>query len=78
MTYTETYILRAVQTKTIQFSQSISESDGHDFIQSQSRYMSDPALSDIDFKNKMAWVWTTLKNLIDQFSLEILFLENGN
>ena len=56
MTYTETYILRAVQTKTIQFSQSISESDGHDFIQSQSRYMSDPALSDIDFKNKMAWV----------------------
>jgi len=23
--------------------------------------MSDPSLSDIDFKNKMAWVWTTLK-----------------
>jgi len=23
--------------------------------------MSDPTLSDIDFKNKMAWVWTTLK-----------------
>ena len=25
-----------------------------------SRSMSDPTLSDIDFKNKMAWVWTTL------------------
>ena len=25
--------------------------------------MSDPTLSDIDFKNKMAWVWTTLKIL---------------
>ena len=23
--------------------------------------MSDPPLSDIDFKNKMAWVWTTLE-----------------
>ena len=23
--------------------------------------MSDPLLSDIDFKNKMAWIWTTLK-----------------
>ena len=22
--------------------------------------MSDPTFSDIDFKNKMAWVWTTL------------------
>jgi len=27
----------------------------------QSRYMSDPLLSDIDLKNKMAWVRTTLK-----------------
>ena len=26
----------------------------------QSRYMSDPTLSDIDFKNEMALVWTTL------------------
>ena len=26
----------------------------------QSRSMSDPTFSDIDFKNKMAWVWTTL------------------
>ena len=26
----------------------------------QSRSMSDPPLSDIGFKNKMAWVWTTL------------------
>ena len=24
--------------------------------------MSDPTLSDIDFKNKMDWLWTTLKN----------------
>ena len=32
-----------------------------DVIQIQSRSMSDPALSDIDFKNKMALVWTTLK-----------------
>jgi len=24
------------------------------------RSMSDPTFSDIDFKNKMAWVWTTL------------------
>ena len=24
--------------------------------------MSDPFPSDIDFKNKMAWVWTTLKD----------------
>jgi len=31
--------------------------------QFQSRCMSDPLLSDIDFKNKMAWVWTTLKLL---------------
>ena len=27
----------------------------------QSRAKSDPPLSDIDSKNKMAWVWTTLK-----------------
>ena len=33
-------------------------------IQIQSRFMSDPSLSDIDFKNKMALVWTTLKILI--------------
>ena len=31
-------------------------------IQCQRRSMSDPTFSDIDFKNKMAWVWTTLKN----------------
>ena len=30
-------------------------------IQFQSRSMADPTLSDIDFKNKLAWVWTTLK-----------------
>ena len=28
--------------------------------------MSDPTLSDNDFKNKMAWVWTTLKLQVDQ------------
>ena len=27
----------------------------------QSRSMSDPPLSEIDFKNNVAWVWTTLK-----------------
>ena len=35
--------------------------------------MSDPTLSDIDFKNKMAWVWTTLKldpNHNDEIGLE--------
>jgi len=32
-------------------------------IQFQIRSMSDPTLSDIDWKNKMAWVWTTLKKL---------------
>ena len=32
-------------------------------IQFQSRSMSDPPLSDIDFKNKMAWVRTTLNDL---------------
>ena len=26
--------------------------------------MSDPPLSDIDFKNKIAWVWTTLKGRV--------------
>ena len=30
-------------------------------IQIHSRSMSDPTISDIDFTNKMAWVWTTLK-----------------
>ena len=29
--------------------------------QFQSRSMSNPTLSDIDFKNKLAWVWSTLK-----------------
>ena len=30
----------------------------------QSRSMSDPTLSDIDFKNKMAWFWTALNGTI--------------
>ena len=32
-------------------------------IKIQNRSMSDPPLSDIYFKNKMAWVWTTLNDL---------------
>ena len=31
----------------------------------QSRSMSDPSLSDIDFKNKMVWVETTLKIIFE-------------
>ena len=30
----------------------------------QCRCMSDPTLSDVDFKNKMAWIWTTLNNSV--------------
>ena len=37
-------------------------------IQFLSRSMSDPPLSDIDFKDKMDWVWTTLKMIILSFS----------
>ena len=44
-----------------------SKSIEYDVIEILSRSMSDPTLSDIDFKNKMAWVWTTLK--IDPFGL---------
>ena len=33
----------------------------------QSRSMSDPTLSDIDLKNKMARVWTTFKRENDRF-----------
>ena len=39
-----------------------------DVIQIQSRSMSDPTLSDIHFKNKMALVWTTLKIQKKSFS----------
>ena len=36
--------------------------------------MSDPPLSDNDFKNKMAWVWTTLKQSISHiFQIKILY-----
>jgi len=41
-------------------------------IQFQSRSMSDPALSDIDFESKMAWVWTTLKDSSIIFGQTIL------
>ena len=37
----------------------------------QTRYMSDPPLSDIDFNDKMAGVWTTLKSSKEE-------LVNGN
>ena len=45
-----------------------SKSIGDDVIQIQSRSMSDPTFSDTDFKNKMAWIWTTLKIFFDYFS----------
>ena len=69
-------ILRVVQTQAILFLKSMSGKvrstlnlNGVIFnrfrvdleIQFQSRSMSDPTFSDIDFKNKMAWIWTTLK-----------------
>ena len=41
-----------------------SKSFEYDIIEIQSRSMSDPPLSDIDFLNKMAWVWTTLNFII--------------
>ena len=40
-----------------------SKSIEDDVIQIQSRSMSDPTFSDIEFKIKMAWIWTTLKFL---------------
>ena len=45
------------------------------FIQIRSRSMSDPTFSDIDFKNKMAWVWTILKvKLFSNGFKPVLFL----
>ena len=32
----------------------------------QSRCMSDPTFSDIDFKNKMAWVWKPLSIIVKE------------
>ena len=40
-----------------------SKSIEYGVIQIQSRSMSDPPLSDMDFKNQMTWVWTTLNDL---------------
>ena len=37
-------------------------------IQFQSRSMSDPTFSDIDFRNKVAWAWTTLKVIFSDIS----------
>ena len=58
--------LRVVQTPAIFFKLMSESSIDFDYIQKfviklQSRSMPNPALSDNDFKNKMAWVWTTLK-----------------
>ena len=36
-----------------------------DFIQFKSRSISDPTLSDIDFKNEIAWIWTTLNGFYE-------------
>ena len=33
-----------------------------DIIHIQSRSMSDPTFSDIDFKNELAWVWNILNH----------------
>ena len=46
--------LRVVQTQAILFLKSMPVRGGSDI--EQSRCMSDPLLSDIYFKNKMAWV----------------------
>ena len=40
-------------------------------IKFQSRCISDPPLSDIGFKNKMAWVWTILKNIVINYKLNL-------
>ena len=65
-------LLRVVRTKAILFLKSMSERVGSDMERLwirmgssletpfQRRSMSDPTVSDIDFKNKMALVWTTL------------------
>ena len=59
-----------------------SKSIEQDIIEIQSRSMSDPTFSDIDLKNKMAWVGTTL-NLVrfygdfqetDTFGIETEFM----
>ena len=39
--------------------------------------MSDPPIPDIDFRNKMAWVWTTLKIFDLKFLLENLLYYNA-
>ena len=69
--------LRVVQTQAILFLKSMSERVGSDIerlrilsdvifkdvcIQIDSRSKSEPSLSDIDFKNEMALVWTTLNH----------------
>ena len=42
-------------------------------IQIQSRSMSDPPLFDIDFKNKIAWVWTTINSYASNW-VKVIFL----
>ena len=45
-------------------------------MQFQSRSMSDPHLSDIDFNNKMAWAWTILKPFIADGNLQYTLTAN--
>ena len=47
-------------------------------IQFQSCWISDPPLSDIEFKNEMAWVWTTLKKkiILGQKNVPVLVKED--
>ena len=75
---------KVVQTQVILFLKSMSETERllnwmmnfsksieDDFIQFKSRSLTDPTRSDIDFINKMAWIWTTLKfnsRLTNQFA----------
>ena len=47
-----------------------SKSIEDEIIKIQSRSVSDPSLSDIDFKNEMAWIWTAFKNPL-YFVIEI-------
>jgi len=46
-------------------------------IQFQSRPESDPTFSDIDFKTKMAWVWTTLKINVVKSRIRLLMTSSS-
>ena len=40
--------------------------------------MSDPTLSDIDLKNKMARIWTTLKNIHFELEFRVFITQENN